>query len=315
MCRGVPGSGSRVRCCAYPFGLAAVPQDLHQREDERPLELVGIGRVQHQGELVEVDAAREQEAVVHRPDVEHRPREVGRHRRQRAAGDPALAVAVVEEPAGVDERLAVPPEGRVGRQAARVHERPPEEQEVQEALLEAVGQRREPREVPEHRDGVGDVLLGHPDPVARADQDVVVVAELLDVVGPDLARVPEQPMAVERRARRGARRGRARDVADEPRLGRVAGQPHGQPVRPEAEARARGAPGLVEVARDGHVALDAAGHVRLLGDGVVGDLVDRVRGGAAPDAEVGEVAVPAARRTRGRGSRASAGSASGRWPR
>ena len=101
-----------------PVGLAAVPQELQQRQDQRALQPVGIGLVEHRRERVEVDAARQQQAVVHGPDVEHRPREVRRHRGQRAARDAALAVAVVEEPPGVDERTC-PLGGRPGRRRGR----------------------------------------------------------------------------------------------------------------------------------------------------------------------------------------------------
>ena len=95
----------------------------------------------------------------------------------------------------------------MGRQPGGVDHRPAEEHEVEEALLEAVGEAREARQVLQDPDGVGDVVLRHPDPVGGAHQHVVLVAELLDVVRAHLARVAEQAVAVQRRPRRRVGRG------------------------------------------------------------------------------------------------------------
>ena len=272
-------------------GLAAIPERLDQGQQQRPLEAVGVGPVEHRAERVEVHAALHQQAVVHRAHVEHRAVEVRGHRGQRAPGDPALAVAVVEEAARVDQRALRVPEGQAGGKALRVHHRPPDVEEVQEALLEPVGQGRELGQVLQRAERVGEVVLRHPDPVGRAHEHVVLVAELLDVVGTHLPGVAEQAVAVQRRPRRMRRRGGTRDVADERRLVGVAGDALREPVRTEAEARPGRAAGLVEVARDGHVALDAPAYVRLLGRRVVDDLVDRVLGRRALHLQVAQVGV------------------------
>ena len=107
LCCGVFGSGSLGHVPGVAVRLAAVPEHLDQRQEQRALER-GSGRTasRTERERVEVDAALEQQAVVHRAHVEHRAVEVGRDRGERAARDAALAVAVVEEPAGVDQRAA-----------------------------------------------------------------------------------------------------------------------------------------------------------------------------------------------------------------
>ena len=93
--------------------LAAIPQHLDQRRQQRVLELVRVVGVEHRAEGVEVDAASDQQAIVHRADVEHGAVEV----RATAVSAPpamsALAVAVVEEPAGVDQRPIALPESRM----------------------------------------------------------------------------------------------------------------------------------------------------------------------------------------------------------
>ena len=72
----------------------------------------------------------------------------GATRGQRAAGDPALAVAVVEERLVVSMTgLAAELERRVAREAVGMDQQPAQVDEVEEALLEAVGQRRELRQV------------------------------------------------------------------------------------------------------------------------------------------------------------------------
>ena len=96
--------------------LAAVPEHLHEREDQRPLELVRVVVVEAEGgidrprerrvdraeELAlrvgrEVRARLQQGRVVHPGHAEHGALEVRGERGERAAHDPALAVAVVEE--------------------------------------------------------------------------------------------------------------------------------------------------------------------------------------------------------------------------
>ena len=274
-----------------PVGLAPVPEDLDQREQQRPLQLVRVGGIQNRRVHVEVHAAREQQAVVHRAHVEDGAIQVRGHGREPAARYPALAVSVVEEAPRVDQRPAVPLEGGVGGEAAGVDQRPPDEQEVEEALLEAVGQAREPGQVLQDAHGVRHVVLRHADEVRAAHEDVVLVAQLLDVVGPHLAGVAEEAMAVEGRAGRSVRGGRARDVADERGLVGVAREALREAVGTELVARARRAAGLIQEAGHGHVALHAAGHVRLLRGRVVDHPVDRVLRRHALHAEVLQVAV------------------------
>ncbi len=197
--------------------LAAVPHDLEQVEHDRADPEVGVGRVEHAlvGRVV-LGALQQQTAEVHAADAEHGAGEVGRHRGQRAAEDPALRVAVVAQRARVDQRLAGGAEGRVDRETERVGHRPPEEHRVEDPLLEAVGEAREAVEVLEDAQGVGDVVLGHPAPRRRAEREVVLLGHVLDVAGEDLVGRAEQAVAVERDPRGLGQRG-ARDDADEGR--------------------------------------------------------------------------------------------------
>ena len=188
--------------------LAAVPEVLDQREDQRPLELVRVVRVQELRVLVEVDAAPQQRRVVHARHAEHGAVEVGRERGQRAAHDPALAVAVVEQARGVDHRLRLRRPCRTGTPGSlvkpgRVDHQPAQVHEVDEPLLGAVGERGEVREVAEDRGDVRQVLGRHAGPVGGAEHEVVLVGHRLDVAGGDLARAAEQAVAVERRPRGG----------------------------------------------------------------------------------------------------------------
>ena len=77
-------------------------------------------------------------------------------------------------------------EGGVGREALRVGEQAAEVERVHDALLQAVGERRELRDVLQDRDGVRDVLARHARPVRRAEREVVLRAHVLDVVLVDL---------------------------------------------------------------------------------------------------------------------------------
>jgi hypothetical protein len=123
--------------------LAAVPEDLDQRVDQRALGLLGIARVQDRGERAELGAAREQDAEVHRWDDQRRAVEVRRHRRQRPAEDASLAGAGVEEPLRVDPAAEL----GMGVERLRVDHQAPQEHEVEEALLVAIRERRKLRQV------------------------------------------------------------------------------------------------------------------------------------------------------------------------
>ncbi len=151
--------------------------------------------------ILEVDAAGEQQRVVHAGHVQHRAGDVGLDRGQRTTGDAALAVAVVEEPlVGRERRGAVELEGRVRGEPVRRSEQPAEVDEVEVALLQPVGQRRELRHVLQRRQRLGEhVVLVHADEVASACDHAVVGAERAHIRGVDLGVVAEQAVPVHRR--------------------------------------------------------------------------------------------------------------------
>ena len=244
--------------------LGAVPERLDQRQRQRSLELVGVGRVEHLRERVEVDAAREQHAVAHARHDQRRAVEVGRHGGERAAEDAALAATRVEEPAGVDQRAAVELKRGVRCEALRVDHRASQEHEVDHRLLEAIRQRREARELLQDRDGVGDVPVGHADPVGGAEHDAVLRGDLAAADAVYLTGAAEQPVAVERHAPGAHGADRARDVADEVGSVHVARLAHRQAVGAQLEARSRWTARLVEIARHLHGALNAAADLGVL---------------------------------------------------
>ena len=220
--------GVRVRIAGHvvrvSVRLGAIPVELHQREDQRPLELVRVVLVEPGSRLdalevavrvgVEVHRAPQQRRVVHAGHAEHRALVVDGERRERAAHDPALAVAVVEEAA-----LLVLPrhlEVRMGAQAAGVDHPAAQVELIHEALLGPVGQRREAREVLEDRDHVRRVVDRHAGPVGCAEREAVLVAHRLHVSGGYLAGAAEQAVAVERQAQvRAAGERGPRDRADD----------------------------------------------------------------------------------------------------
>ena len=178
--------------------LAAVPQHVDQPEDQRALGLARVGRVEDRAVGLPVRGAAQQHGEVDPGHAEDRALEVGRHRGQRGAEDAALAVAVVVQARRVDEPL----ERRVRGQALRVDQQPPQVHLVEEALLVAVGERGEAREVAEQLDRVRDVLGGHAAPRRRAEREVVLGGHVADV----------RP----RRPRRGRRAGRGRRARHAP---------------------------------------------------------------------------------------------------
>ena len=225
-------------------------------------------------------AAGEQQAVVHARHDQHRALEVGRHGGQRAAHDAALAAAGVEEPARVD----LPGERRVGREALRVDHQPAEEHEVEEALLEAVRERREARQVLESSSAFGHVLRGHPDEVGGADHDV--------------GRSRRAPRRCRTAPRRRTGRGRtaagragwwrcgARDDADEAALLDVARRAHRQAVaRPSSKREPGGQPRRSR--KHGTVTCPATRRA----PGACADLVDAERPAPPSHPQVAQVAV------------------------
>ena len=124
------------------------PTALDQRQDQRPLELVRVGRVEQRRERRRSRRCASAACCSSSP---------GRSSAARVKSG-ATAVSAPPRmppwlpPAKNRRRVSIsgPPavlEGRVRREAARVDHRAPQEQEVQEALLEAVGQLGEAREV------------------------------------------------------------------------------------------------------------------------------------------------------------------------
>ena len=118
-----------------------------------------------------------------------------------ATFDAPLAVPVVGERArGVDHRMGgTGPERRVGDQSRRTGHQPAEEEKVEHALLAAVGQDGELREVgPGWRVGP-DVLAGQPEPVGAAHHEIAHVGHALDDRVGDLVGAAQQAVAVQHR--------------------------------------------------------------------------------------------------------------------
>ena len=144
-------------------------------------------------------------------------------------------------------------------EAVRVDHQAGQEELVHHRLLEPVGEARETRQVLEDGDRVPDVLVRHADPLRRAEDEVVLVRHVADVVRGDLGVGAEEAVAVDRRARRyrggaGVHERRARNDALEVR-GLRRELMDRQSVRVELEARGRG--DVVDVALDGERAGDA----------------------------------------------------------
>ena len=244
--------------------IGAVPQHLDERQGERALELLRIRRIEEGGVGGEVAAAREQERVVHCRHAQRAARDVLRDRHHRAAEDAALAVAVEEHVARVEHGVAARIlERRVRDEARWMDEQSGEEQLIQHRLLQPIGEAREQRQVPENRDGVPDVLVRHADPFGGAEDEVVLVGHVLDVTGAHLGVGPEEPVPVDRRARRdggpgpGRQRG-ARDVAHERRrLRRRLVRGDAVAVQHELRGRRRAVDVALHVVRADHAAEDA----------------------------------------------------------
>src|SRR3546814_16398699 len=84
-------------------------------------------------------------------------------RRERATHYRSLGVPVEHELRRIEQRRpVVPAEGGVGHHAVGVHEGSSEHEEVDEALLGTVGERREQRHVLEDQGDVEQVAGGHP---------------------------------------------------------------------------------------------------------------------------------------------------------
>ena len=201
----------RVRVVGHVPGvavrLAAIPERLDQRQQQRPDQLVRVGRIEHRRERVEVDRAREQQAVVHRRHDQHRAREVGRHRGQRAAGDArpgcrpssrAGACRSAGPLASQNARLAAKPFGWI---IAR-----PRKRKLSMPCWSRSASSGKSRQVLQDRDRVGHVAARHADPVGRAQHHPVLAGDREAADAVHLARAAEQAVAVERHP---ARRGRA----------------------------------------------------------------------------------------------------------
>ena len=237
--------------------------------------------------------------------------------------DAALAVAVVEElvrcrcidwPLTWNAGSAEAPCGWI--------EPAPEVHEVHVALLDAVDERVELRQVLEQRGHVRHVEGGHAGPVGRAEHEVVLLPIAWTLPPPTSPRAAEQAVAVERGARRArqpaAVERHARDGADHVRQRGVA--------RPSATASpfTKPAPGgqrrQVEVARHGDLAGDPArGAVALAGLAAV--VVPAEQGGYSRQPSrspksttlgIGSVSIPPMPSTTGRGCPGSGRTAASR---
>ena len=262
--------------------LAAVPEHLDEAEAEAPREGIRIRRDEQRGELVEVDAARDQQRVVRGADREHRAREVLRDRGRRAAEDAALARAD-EEQVGPERGASVDLERGMAAEAARVDHRAAEKQEVQVRLLQAVGQGTEVRQVAQHSGDEPDVPGRHADVVGRAERDVHQCRRLAD--SDHLCRRAEEPVAVERRARRVLRRRLQRHRAHEVRLLRAVALR--QAVAAVVVEDASRLPFARQVARHRHRAADDARGAALAraGDGELGRRVAELREAVVADVQ------------------------------
>ena len=314
------GGRVRQRVVGHPVRvavrLAAVPEHLDQRERERLRHRVGVGRLEDRRVGVEVDRAVEQDRVVHRRHAERRAGEVGRDRGQRAAQDPALAVAVVVEAGGVDRGglagsawftrnavLLANPSGWIIRR--------PRKSSSEEPLLHAVGRAAGSSRGPEDRCWRCWRCPAFENPIVSVAQKT------------KLCVWPSGFCGFERRPRWRCRAGRARradgraGVAPCPRPRRAGSCSGSWPSRcrsgpagrssPSWNCRRAGVAVRRQVAGDLEGAVDAARHVRVLGRGELLDLVDGERRRGALHGHVGQRSCRRAGRTRRRASSAPPG--------
>ena len=132
-------------------------------------------------ERVEVDAAVQQRAVVRSGHGEEAALEVLGDRHDGDAEDAALAAARVVGLGGVDEPAAGEPNWNAGsllKPSDRVGHQPPEEQVVQEPLMQALGDAVEQRVVADRRDDAGDVGVRHALHVDAGDDEVGALGQL-----------------------------------------------------------------------------------------------------------------------------------------
>ena len=150
----------------------------------------------------------------------------------------------------------------------RVDHRPPQEELVQEPLLQPVRQLREVADVAGDRGRGAEVALRHADLIGGAEDEVVGVGEVALAARCHLRGVAEQAVPVERRARRrraSLDRG-ARDDAVEVGVPVAVSLRHAVGVQRERATR-RAA--RRQVAGHGHGALHPARYLRILGRGEV----------------------------------------------
>jgi hypothetical protein len=148
---------------------------------------------------------------------------------------------------------------------------------------QAVGERREARQIPRHAERVGYVLGRQAREVGAAHDRVRAYGDRRGLV--DDGRVLEQAMAEQQRPGAVGRGGRRRDDAHEARLLHVARGADREAPPVEPEARPRRAARLVEEARHRHT----PGHAAGAGD--VADLVDAEGGRRSVHPQVAQVAV------------------------
>ena len=207
-------SGQRVR--GHPVRvavrLAAVPEHLHQDEDQRPRELRpgrrGRGQRRTRRSRPSAGAAPSSSSPARPSDARVKS---GDDRGEGAAHDPALAVAVVVEVAGVDHRGAarVPSwwkAASVAKPLGLIITRPRKSSSSRPCCSRS-GSCRELGEVLQgRRSRSGTSPIRHADLIGRAEDDVVRAGECSAGARGDLDGAAEQAVPVERRARR-TRRG------------------------------------------------------------------------------------------------------------
>ena len=130
----------------------------------------------------------------------------GRH----AAHDPALAVAVVVQVRGVDQRPPAGLEGGAGRQAVLVEQQPAQEEHVEHALLETVDRHRELVDVLRaRRRRTACRRSARPHQAVAQNTKLCSVAIAFTLPASTSRRVAEQAVPVQRDPRRMRRRSRS----------------------------------------------------------------------------------------------------------
>ena len=184
---------------------------------------------------------------------------------------------------------AVLVEGGIGGEAGRADQRPAQAELVEQALLEAIGDRREGRDVLQSFDHDPDVRFGHADLVGGALDDLVFLREAALRARVHLGGVTQQSVPVQRRARRFSRAAGRREKDDAVEVRRPGAVLDRSAFGVQHHPAARPAVGE-QVAGDREGALHAAGDLPRVR--FVFDAGDGERRGAALGYTVRKVRVP-----------------------